>query len=119
MLKDYFRTHRLRFIIVVLAVVALIVAIWVAIAALSPMPPRTVTMATGPEGDAYYEVGKRYRELLALQGIELQLLPTAGSCGEPCAAARPSIERAGRFFAEWHDEQEGIVRTRVPRHGLL
>jgi TRAP transporter TAXI family solute receptor len=79
MLRDYFRTHRLHFFIVVLAVVALIVAIWVAIAALSPMPPRTVTMATGPEGSAYYEVGKRYREILAHQGIELQLLPTAGS----------------------------------------
>jgi len=79
MLRDYVRSHRLQFIIVVLVVVALIVGVWVAIAALSPMPPRTVTMATGPEGGAYYEVGKRYRELLALQGIELRLLPTAGS----------------------------------------
>ena len=79
MLSDYIRTHRLRFIVMVLAAVALIVGVWVAIAALSPMPPRTVTMATGPEGGAYYEVGKRYRELLALQGIDLQLLPTAGS----------------------------------------
>jgi TRAP transporter TAXI family solute receptor len=66
--------------IAVIAVAALIVAVlWVAIAALRPMPPRTVTMATGPEGGAYYEVGKRYRELLAHQGIELRLLPTAGS----------------------------------------
>ena len=78
--KDYFRTHRILLTIAVIAVAALIVAVlWVAIAALRPMPPRTVTMATGPEGGAYYEVGKRYRELLARQGIELQLLPTAGS----------------------------------------
>ena len=78
--KDYFRMHRLQLTIVVIAVAALIVAVlWVAIAALSPMPPRTVTMATGPEGSANYEVGKRYRELLTRQGIELQLLPTAGS----------------------------------------
>jgi TRAP transporter TAXI family solute receptor len=63
-----------------LAVTALIVAgLWAAIAAMRPMPPRTVTMATGPEGSAHYEVGKRYRDLLALQGIELRLLPTAGS----------------------------------------
>jgi TRAP transporter TAXI family solute receptor len=79
MFRDYFRTHRLRFILAVLAAAALIVGVWVAITALSPMPPRTVTMATGPEGGAYYEVGKRYRELLAQQGIELRLLPTAGS----------------------------------------
>jgi len=80
MLRDYFRTHRLHLVIVLLVVVVLVVAVlWTAIAALSPMPPHTVTMATGPEGGAYYEIGKRYRELLALQGIELRLLPTAGS----------------------------------------
>jgi TRAP transporter TAXI family solute receptor len=66
--------------VAVLAVAALVIAVlWVAIAALSPMPPRMVTMATGPEGSANYEVGKRYRELLAKQGVELRLLPTAGS----------------------------------------
>jgi TRAP transporter TAXI family solute receptor len=79
-LKDYFRTHRLHLTIAVLAVAVLIVAVlWYVIAALRPIPPRTVTMATGPEGGAYYDVGKLYRELLAHQGIELQLLPTAGS----------------------------------------
>ena len=78
--KDYFRTHRRYLTIAVLAVAVLIVAVlWLVIAALRPIPPRTVTMATGPEGGAYYEVGKLYRELLAHQGIELQLLPTAGS----------------------------------------
>ena len=78
--KDYFRTHRLYLTIAVLAVAVLIVAVlWYVIAALRPIPPRTVTMATGPEGGAYYEVGKLYRELLAHQGIELQLLPTTGS----------------------------------------
>jgi TRAP-type uncharacterized transport system substrate-binding protein len=80
MIENYFRTHRLHLVIAVLAVAAIIVAgLWVAIAAMRPMPPHTVTMATGPEGSAYYEVGKRYRELLARQGIELQLLSTSGS----------------------------------------
>jgi TRAP transporter TAXI family solute receptor len=79
MFRDYFRTHRLRFVIAVLVVAALIVAAWVAITALSPLPPRTVTMVVGPEGGAYSELGKRYRELLAHEGIELRLLPTAGS----------------------------------------
>ena len=78
--KDYFRTHRLYLTLAVLAVAVLIVVVlWLVIAALRPIPPRTVTMATGPEGGAYYEVGKLYRELLAHQGIELHLLPTAGS----------------------------------------
>jgi TRAP transporter TAXI family solute receptor len=79
MVRDYFRAHRLQLMIALLAVAALVVLLWTAIAAMRPMPPRTVTMATGPEGGAYYEVGQRYRELLAHQGIDLQLLPTAGS----------------------------------------
>jgi TRAP transporter TAXI family solute receptor len=36
-------------------------------------------MATGTEGGAYYEIGKRYREILAAQGIDLQLRQTGGS----------------------------------------
>jgi TRAP-type uncharacterized transport system substrate-binding protein len=46
---------------------------------LETLPPRTIVMATGAEGGANYELGIRYREILAQSGIELQLLPTAGS----------------------------------------
>ena len=37
------------------------------------------TMATGPEGGGYYEIGKQYQELLARTGVELRLVETAGS----------------------------------------
>jgi TRAP-type uncharacterized transport system substrate-binding protein len=43
------------------------------------LPPRTIVMATGPEGGSNYELGGRYREILAKSGIDLKLLPTAGS----------------------------------------
>ncbi len=43
------------------------------------LPPRTIEMATGVEGGAYYELGNRYREILAREGVTLQLRPTAGS----------------------------------------
>jgi len=43
------------------------------------MPPHVIVMATGPEGDAYYEVGKRYRAALARANVEVRLVPTAGS----------------------------------------
>ena len=46
---------------------------------LSTMPPRSITMATGPEGGGYYEIGKQYQELLARTGVELKLIETAGS----------------------------------------
>jgi TRAP transporter TAXI family solute receptor len=54
-------------------------ALAVVIVLLLPLPPRTVIMATGLEGGAYQEVGKRYRDLLALHGVTLELLPTAGA----------------------------------------
>lgn len=80
MVTDYFRTHRLHLVIAVFAVAALTVTIlWMAIAAVRPMPPHTLTMATGPEGSAYREFGKRYREILAREGIELRLLSTEGA----------------------------------------
>jgi TRAP-type uncharacterized transport system substrate-binding protein len=46
---------------------------------LNTMPPHSIAMATGPEGGGYYEIGRQYQELLARSGVELRLVPTAGS----------------------------------------
>lgn len=79
-IRDYFRTPRLQIMIAVLAVAVLAVAVlWAVAAYVRPMPPRMLTMATGSEGGAYYEFGKRYREILARDGIELRLLTTSGA----------------------------------------
>jgi TRAP-type uncharacterized transport system substrate-binding protein len=43
------------------------------------LPPRAIVMATGAEGGAYYELGIRYREILAQDGVALRLLPTTGA----------------------------------------
>jgi TRAP-type uncharacterized transport system substrate-binding protein len=64
---------------VIVAILLSIVAIWAAFAILRPTPPHTVAMATGPVGSTSYEFGKRYREFLTKNGIELRLVPTAGA----------------------------------------
>lgn len=46
---------------------------------LDPMPPRRVTLATGPAQSAYEAWGQRYARLLAQQGIEVVLRPSQGS----------------------------------------
>ena len=80
MVKDYLRTHRFSFVMVTVVVPVLaVVALWMVIDTFRPMPPRTVTMAAGPEGGAYYGYAERYREILARAGIELRILPTAGA----------------------------------------
>jgi TRAP-type uncharacterized transport system substrate-binding protein len=52
---------------------------FVALVLLSNMPPHRLVMATGPEGGSYYEDGKRYRAAIAKEGVDVQLVPTAGS----------------------------------------
>jgi hypothetical protein len=46
---------------------------------LDPMPPRSITLATGPAQSAYDELGKRYARALKSYGIEVQLQPSQGA----------------------------------------
>ena len=57
-----------------LAVIVLAAAVFI----VETMPPRTVVMATGAEGGANYEMGLRYRAILAQSGVNLQLATTTG-----------------------------------------
>jgi TRAP-type uncharacterized transport system substrate-binding protein len=43
------------------------------------MPPRSIAMATGPEGGAYHDIGKRYQAILSRSGVQLRLVSTSGS----------------------------------------
>ena len=52
--------------------------VWMALTQGSPFPPRTMTMAAGPEGSSYEVLGARYREILGRSGVDLRVLPTAG-----------------------------------------
>jgi len=56
---------------------AFVAAVW-AITVMHPLPPHAITLACGPEGSSYEVFGKRYKKLLAKQGIELHLVATAG-----------------------------------------
>jgi TRAP-type uncharacterized transport system substrate-binding protein len=60
---------------VLIALALLIAAYFV----LDPTPPRRVVLATGPEGSAYAEFGKRYAAELARYGIEVALKPSMGA----------------------------------------
>ena len=96
---DNSRTFRVFTIAVIAAAVLVVAALWKAIVVLRPMPPRTVVMVTGPEGGAYYEFGKRYREFFAREGVDLQLLRTAGSL-ENLSQLRDSQSKAEVGFLQ-------------------
>jgi len=66
-------------LLLALLLLALLAALaWMGLTIGNPIPPKTITMATGPEGSAYREVGLRYQEILRRAGVDLQLVPTAG-----------------------------------------
>jgi TRAP transporter TAXI family solute receptor len=54
-------------------------AFYAAFQFVEPAPPRQITMAAGAKDGAYYRVAQRYQEVLAKEGITLDLLETAGS----------------------------------------
>src|SRR5262244_4605854 len=73
-------TRRSRLVMALFAAaiaIAIAIGVWSVIA--RGIPPRSVTLATGPEGSAYAQIGERYRAILARSGVELRLQATAGS----------------------------------------
>ncbi|MGV0998015.1 MAG: TAXI family TRAP transporter solute-binding subunit [Fluviibacter sp.] len=51
-----------------------------------PLPPNQITLAVGQHGSTYEQIGKRYQEIFAREGVTLKLLNTKGS--------RESLEQA-------------------------
>ena len=52
---------------------------WLAYQFVQPAPPRKVVMTSGAEGGAYESFAAEFRDILARQGIEVELRPSAGS----------------------------------------
>jgi len=88
------------------------VAIWLTFSLLRPTPPRSVAMAINPEGSFNAELGNRYRELLARDGIELRLVPSAGAVDSMAQLRNP---KSGISIAiipggiSNHQESPGLV----------
>lgn len=109
---------------------------------LDPTPPKRVRLATGPAQSAYDEFGKRYRDALATEGIEVVLVPSEGSLaneqllregnadlgfvqGGTATAATggeplPGLVSLGSLFVEpvWLFYRLDAVRRRVPNGTL-
>lgn len=85
-------------------------ALWVAWGFVAPPPPRTLTMAVGQPGGAYWAAAERYREALAREQITLVLQETAGAADNLARLRRGEADLAfvqgGALPAEPH---AGIV----------
>ncbi len=104
--------HFPKRIAIAVAIVVLALAVAVGVLIFPAAPPRTVVMFTGPEGGAYFELGKRYREILARSGVDLKLVPTAGAVDNLRRLADPASGHAVAF-AEGGTADEPMKRNRA------
>jgi len=61
------------------ALIVVLIGFIIAYQFVAPAPPRTIRVATGSPEGAYFAFGKSYREILAQNGIRLELINTSGS----------------------------------------
>jgi TRAP transporter TAXI family solute receptor len=61
------------------AILITLVGFIVAYQFVEPAPPRKITIGTGDPSGAYYAFAQRYREILAREGVTLEIRSTAGS----------------------------------------
>jgi len=57
----------------------ILIAVVATIAWLGPLPPKVVTMSTGTAGSDFDQFGREYQAILKRAGVQLRLVPSAGS----------------------------------------
>jgi TRAP transporter TAXI family solute receptor len=87
--------------------------IWLAYWWLNPMPPKQLTLLTGPEQSAYAEMGDQYAKLLRQHGITVQLVPTEGSADNlrrlQAGEADAGFVQGGSATAPTDDDSEELL----------
>ncbi|MFJ2986653.1 TAXI family TRAP transporter solute-binding subunit [Collimonas sp. NPDC087041] len=56
-----------------------IIAVWLAIWFIHPAPPKTITIATGPEHSNFWNTAQKYSKIMASNGITLKIVTSEGS----------------------------------------
>jgi hypothetical protein len=119
--------RRLLGIVAIITAALLAIGIWLTFSLLRPTPPRSVAMAIDPEGSFSAELGKRYRELLARDGIDLRLvqfpapesieLPLSIDARQFYKTESPFLQRHLPFWLAVLVQQ--VVALFIPVAGLL
>lgn len=66
-------------VILITAILIVIAAFWIASRFMRPAPPDEFVMSTGAPGGAYHLFAERYRDILARNGVRIELKGSAGS----------------------------------------
>jgi len=77
---------------VVSVIMTAVVLMWAAFVALRPLPDLHLVIATGPPGSSYAHFAQEYREILAREGIALQVVTTRGAVENVRLLSNPHSE---------------------------
>ena len=97
-MKDFMRRHPLLSAAVAVVVISACL-VWAILVIGRPLPPRTVVMTTGPDGESYREWGEKYRAALARDGVDLKLVPSAGDVENLSRLGSPAAGVSAGFVA--------------------
>lgn len=61
------------------AILLIIAGFWVAYQFVAPPPPKKIIISTGSKTGNYFKIAQQYREVLAKEGIELEIINSSGS----------------------------------------
>ncbi|NOQ15413.1 MAG: TAXI family TRAP transporter solute-binding subunit [Methyloprofundus sp.] len=61
------------------AILLVIAGFWVAYQFVAPPPPKKILISTGSKTGTYFKIAKQYRDILAEEGIELEIINSSGS----------------------------------------
>ncbi|HEY2035549.1 MAG TPA: TAXI family TRAP transporter solute-binding subunit [Steroidobacteraceae bacterium] len=87
-------------------------AIWLALHFVRPLPPSTLVMSSGPKGSSFENYAERYRAILAESGINLKIVPSAGSLQNLDRLSEPHTQYDVALV------QAGITETGTAKQGV-
>ena len=59
--------------------ILIVAAFWAASKFIQPAPPRSFVITAGAEDGAYFQFAKRYKDILARNGVHIEIMTSAGS----------------------------------------
>ena len=71
--------HRYGLVLIAAASISIAIALWLAVLLWKPLPGHSLVMAVGAPGGAYEGFAREHREILARNGVKLELRPSAGA----------------------------------------
>ena len=111
----------LRDLVVTVGPVLLVTAVAIGAAYwfVRPAPPKSITIASGPDGSTFRLTADKYRKILARNGVQLRIVPSAGSLDNLRLLNNPAKRVDVGFVQGGNDRRDergetGVAGERVP-----